>query len=162
MARKLKAGDRVYWDDPDGGLCSGRYTVTAVRGETVSLRRGTHFAEAPEHELTKLKPLKGDKMPRVTTPKGKTDNPFLDNPMHMGEITVRQLMEVVQAGGEFPKGLDTVIRIGDVEGNNRTNGKVCLTCHRPEDVVLSIDPNEGEFDYGDDTVSDKLRKGEER
>lgn len=78
----------------------------------------------------------------------RAQNPFLRNSDHMGEITVRQLMEVVSNPTEFPKGLDTVIRIGDVEGNNGTNGNICLTSHKKGDVVLSIDPNEGDLSYG--------------
>ena len=55
LSRRIRKGDRVYWEDPDGGLCSGRYTVTRIRGEVVSLRRGTHEAEAPRHELVLLR-----------------------------------------------------------------------------------------------------------
>ena len=78
----------------------------------------------------------------------RAQNPFIRDSDHMGEITVRQLMEVVSNPTEFPKGLDTVIRIGDVEGNNGVNGNVCLTSHKKGDVVLSIDPNEGDLSYG--------------
>ena len=53
--------------------------------------------------------------------KSKSANPFLENSDHMGEMTVRQLVELVSTP-EFPKGLDTTIRIGDVEGNNGVNG----------------------------------------
>lgn len=74
-------------------------------------------------------------------------NPFVKDSDYMGEITVRQLMEVVSNPTEFPKGLDTVIRIGDVEGNNGVNGNVCLTSHKKGDVILSIDPNEGDNHY---------------
>lgn len=77
-------------------------------------------------------------------------NPFLKDSNHMGTITVRQLMEVVQDLKEFPNGLDTVIRIGDVEGNNGVNGDVCITWHKPEDVVLSIDPHYGDEEYRDE------------
>lgn len=78
----------------------------------------------------------------------RSENPFIADNSHMGEITVRQLMEVVSDKREFPKGLDTVIRIGDVEGNNAVNGDICLTFHRLGDVVLSIDPHEGDIGYG--------------
>ena len=27
---KHNVGDRVYWNDPDAGLCSGYYTVTQI------------------------------------------------------------------------------------------------------------------------------------
>lgn len=57
MGHVFKAGDHVYWEDPDNGICSGRYIVTRVNGEVISLRHGTHYAEAPRHELTKLVPL---------------------------------------------------------------------------------------------------------
>lgn len=77
----------------------------------------------------------------------KPSNPFKENPQHMGEMTVRMLVELVQDKSEFPKGLETVIRIGDVEGNNGVNGDVVVTAHKPEDVVLSIDPNAGDPDY---------------
>ena len=60
--------------------------------------------------------------------------------------TVRQLVELVSAP-EFPKGLDTTIRIGDVEGNNGVNGDVCVCAHMPGDVVLSIDPHAGDEEY---------------
>ena len=78
--------------------------------------------------------------------KSKSVNPFLENSDHMGEMTVRQLVELVSTS-EFPKGLDTTIRIGDVEGNNGVNGDVCVCAHKPGDVVLSIDPNAGDEEY---------------
>ena len=78
--------------------------------------------------------------------KSKSANPFLENPDHMGEMTVRQLVELVSTP-EFPKGLDTTIRIGDVEGNNGVNGDVCVCAHKPRDVVLSIDPHAGDEEY---------------
>ena len=78
--------------------------------------------------------------------KSKSVNPFLENEDHMGEMTVRQLVELVNTP-EFPKGLDTTIRIGDVEGNNGVNGNVCVCAHKPWDVVLSIDPHAGDEEY---------------
>ena len=57
MGQVFRAGDRVYWEDPDNGICSGRYTVIGVSGEVISLRRGKHYAEAPANELSKLKSL---------------------------------------------------------------------------------------------------------
>lgn len=80
--------------------------------------------------------------------KNRAKNPFIADRDHMGELTVRQLMEVVAEHKEFPKGLDTVIRIGDVEGNNGVNGNICLTSHKKGDVVLSIDPHAGDLSYG--------------
>ena len=74
-------------------------------------------------------------------------NPWVNDPQHAGEMTVRQLMGLVMTD-EFPNGLDTVIRIGDVEGNLGVNGTITVTAHRPGDVVLSIDPNMGDEDYG--------------
>ena len=78
--------------------------------------------------------------------KSKSANPFIENADHMGEMTVRQLVELVNTP-EFPKGLDTTIRIGDVEGNNGVNGDVCVCAHKPGDVVLSIDPHAGDEEY---------------
>lgn len=78
--------------------------------------------------------------------KSKSVNPFLENADYMGEMTVRQLVELVNTP-EFPKGLDTTIRIGDVEGNNGVNGDVCLGSHKSGDIVLSIDPNMGDERY---------------
>lgn len=74
-------------------------------------------------------------------------NPWVNDPQHAGEMTVRQLMGLVMTD-EFPNGLDTVIRIGDVEGNLGVNGTITVTAHRPGDVVLSIDLNKGDEDYG--------------
>ena len=33
MARRLKRCDEVYWNDPDGGLCSGFWKIAAIRIE---------------------------------------------------------------------------------------------------------------------------------
>lgn len=76
------------------------------------------------------------------------NNPFKQNPNYYGPITVRQLMELVSDKAEFPKGLDTEIKIGDVEGNNPTASNVTITWHRPGDIVLSIDPHSGDEFYG--------------
>lgn len=73
-------------------------------------------------------------------------NPFMQNPEHMGELTVRQLVEVVGTD-EFPLGLDTRICIGDVEGNLGVNPCIMLTAHKQNDVVLSIDENTGDMGY---------------
>ncbi len=37
MGRKVKVGSRVYWDDPDDGICSGAGVVSGIDGEVVSL-----------------------------------------------------------------------------------------------------------------------------
>ena len=75
------------------------------------------------------------------------ENPFVSDPSHTGELTVRHLMEVVSDRSEFPNGVDTVIRVGDVEGDKGVNGEITLTFHRRGDVVLSVDMNAGDIDY---------------
>ena len=75
-------------------------------------------------------------------------NPFRDDPEHMGEMTVRQLVDLVSTD-EFPQGLDTRICIGDVEGNLGVNATILVVAHRPEDVVLAIDEHGGDMTYGD-------------
>jgi hypothetical protein len=87
------------------------------------------------------KPAKPAKPPKAR-------NPFVEDAEHMGEMTVRQLVELVGTP-EFPKGLDTRICIGDVEGNLGVNATVMVTAHRPEDVVLSIDEHGGDMGYCD-------------
>lgn len=54
----FKEGDRVYWSDPDDGLCSGAGVITSVKGDdddegiyTVSKDDGGEV-EALPHELT--------------------------------------------------------------------------------------------------------------
>ena len=84
---------------------------------------------------------------------GMTDNPFITDPGHMGAMTVRQLVELVETC-EFPKGLDTRICVGDVEGNNGVNPTICVTAHKPGDVVLSIDPHEGDENYDPEEPDD--------
>ena len=37
MRGKPKVGTRVWWDDPDDGICSGAGVVTDVSGDVVSL-----------------------------------------------------------------------------------------------------------------------------
>ena len=74
-------------------------------------------------------------------------NPFKENVNHYGPITVRQLVELVSNPVEFPKDLDTEIKIGDIDGNNPTAGDVMITWHKPGDIVLSIDPHSGDYDY---------------
>lgn len=70
-------------------------------------------------------------------------NPWVNDPGHVGGMTVRQLMGLVMTD-EFPEGLDTRIMIGDIEGNEGTNGTICVTAHKPGDVVLSIDMHCGD------------------
>ena len=57
--------------------------------------------------------------------------------------------------GRVPNGLDTVIRVGDVEGNLGVNGTIMVTAHRPGDVVLSIDPHGGDEGYDPDESADE-------
>ena len=77
-------------------------------------------------------------------------NPWKADNNHVGQMTVRELVGLVLTP-EFPKGLDTRIMVGDVEGNEGTNGTFCVTAHKPGDVVLSIDMHCGyEYDPDDD------------
>lgn len=99
-------------------------------------------AAKPAKQAKPAKPAKPTARP------AKTCNPFIENAEHMGEMTVRQLVELVSTT-EFPKGLDTRICIGDVEGNLGVNATVMVTAHRPEDVVLSIDEHGGDMGYCD-------------
>lgn len=49
-------GDKVYWEDPDGGTSSGVYTVASVNGETVAIRNENGSeAEVPPEEIEKIK-----------------------------------------------------------------------------------------------------------
>lgn len=66
-----------------------------------------------------------------------------ENPDHCGEMTVRELVKLVLTA-EFPLGLDTKIKIGDVEGNEGVNKTLFVTAHRPGDVVLSVDMHCGD------------------
>lgn len=77
-------------------------------------------------------------------------NPFIEDKSHFGSMTVRQLVEIVGDTDEFPKGLDTRVCIGDVEGNNGVNPNMMVTAHKPGDIVLSIDPHEGDEEYDPD------------
>ena len=81
-------------------------------------------------------------------------NPWVGDPRHVGRMTVGQLMDLVMTD-EFPNGLDTVIRVGDVEGNLGVNGTIMVTAHRPGDVVLSIDPHGGDEGYDPDESADE-------
>ena len=75
-------------------------------------------------------------------------NPFIKDVNHYGPMTVRQLVELVESDkSEFPLGLDTFIRIGDVEGNNGVIGDVLVSAHKSDDIVLSVDVHSGDFDY---------------
>lgn len=93
------------------------------------------------------KPKTGAKAAQRPKPKA-APNPFVNDPHHMGEMTVRQLVELVSTV-EFPKGLDTRICIGDVEGNLGVNAVLMVTAHQPGDIVLSIDENSGDQGYVD-------------
>ena len=78
----------------------------------------------------------------------KSSNPFADDPNHFGEMTVRQLKWLVESNpNEFPKGLDTRICIGDVEGNLGVISDVQVTDHKRGDIVLSVDPHSGDEEY---------------
>lgn len=90
------------------------------------------------------------KKPAAKTPV----NQFAKNPDYMGPMTVRQLVELVSTA-EFPKGLDTRICIGDVEGNLGVNHMIQVTAHKPGDVVLSIDENEGDMGYADSLLPEE-------
>lgn len=76
-----------------------------------------------------------------------TANPFVKDVNHYGPMTVRQLVELVSDESEFPAGLDTFIRIGDVEGNNGVVGEILVSAHKPGDIVLDVDVNSGDLDY---------------
>ena len=76
---------------------------------------------------------------------------------HCGEITVRQLVEVVANTREFPYGLDTRICVADVAGNLGVNANILLAAHKPGDVLLAVDPNEGDEDYDADDDSGVMR-----
>ena len=77
-------------------------------------------------------------------------NPFVDDPNHGGEMTVAQLVELVCDRKEFPKGLDTRICVGDVEGNLGVNSTLTVTAHKAGDVILAIDPHGGDEEYDAD------------
>jgi len=80
----------------------------------------------------------------------KRKNPFVDDVDHSGPMKIRDLVDLVLTNkNEFPYGLETFIKIGDIEGNHGVNGYVTVAWHRPFDIVLSIDPNAGETDYGE-------------
>lgn len=60
-------------------------------------------------------------------------------------MTIGQLIELVKGDpNEFPKGLDTRICIGDVEGNLGVIFNVQVTDHKRGDIVLSVDPHSGD------------------
>ena len=96
---------------------------------------------------SRQKPKTGAKSVKRPKPKA-APNPFVNDPDHMGEMTVRQLVELVSTA-EFPKGLDTRICIGDVEGNLGVNAAIMVTANQPGDIVLSIDEHGGDLGYCD-------------
>ena len=75
------------------------------------------------------------------------NNTLKENVNHYGPITVRQLVELVSNPVEFPKDLDTEIKIGDIEGNNPTVSDIMITWHKPGDIIRSIDPHSVDYDY---------------
>lgn len=81
-------------------------------------------------------------------------NPWVNDPQHVGAMSVRQLMGLVMTD-EFPNGLDTLICVGDAEGNLGVNGVVTVMAHRPGDVVLYIDPHGGDKKYDPDESADE-------
>lgn len=97
-------------------------------------------------------------MPRQNRNKGVVvvsvpqSNPWAKDPNHFGEMTVRELVGLVLTK-EFPAGLDTKIKIGDVEGNEGVNRTIFVTAHRPGDVVLSVDMHCGD-EYDPDSEKD--------
>lgn len=81
-------------------------------------------------------------------------SPWTEDQGHVGEMTVRELMGLVLTE-EFPRGLDTRIVVNDVEGNEGANATLCVTAHKPGDVVLSIDMHCGdEYDPEEDETED--------
>lgn len=79
-------------------------------------------------------------------------NPWINDPGHVGGMTVRQLMGLVMTD-EFPQGLDTRIVVNDIEGNEGANATFCVTAHKPGDVVLSIDMHCGD-EYDPEETAD--------
>lgn len=104
--------------------------------------------------MAKKKVTKQEKRQAKKLVRGVADNPFVTDPQHMGPMTVRMLVDLVSTN-EFPRGLDTRIMIGDTEGNQGVNDMICVTAHKPEDVVLSIDPNTGDMGYLDSLIPDE-------
>ena len=81
-------------------------------------------------------------------------NPWTRDMNHVGEMSVRDLVGLVLTK-EFPAGLDTMIKVGDVEGNEGVSKTIAVTAHRPGDVVLSVDMHCGdEYDPGSEEDSD--------
>lgn len=81
-------------------------------------------------------------------------NPWTEDQDHVGEMTVRELMGLVLTE-EFPRGLDTRVVVNDAEGNEGANAAICVTAHKPGDVVLSVDMHCGDkYDPDEDTTED--------
>lgn len=52
MTNTYKTGDRVYWNDPDNGECSGEYEILEVKGEIYVLKNDHgSIVEVFENEL---------------------------------------------------------------------------------------------------------------
>jgi hypothetical protein len=81
---------------------------------------------------------------------GTRPNPFVNDPNHVGEMTVMQLVELVCDRKEFPRGLDTRICVGDVEGNFGVNPTLRIVAHKPGDVILAIYEHGGDMNYDPD------------
>lgn len=47
-------GDKVYWNDPDDGICSGEYYVTGKNGDILYLEDGQSSVEALEDECVAI------------------------------------------------------------------------------------------------------------
>lgn len=47
-----QVGSQVYWNDPDGGICSDGATVIEIKGDIYCLEtHGGSYVEAYAHEL---------------------------------------------------------------------------------------------------------------
>ena len=51
---KYKIGDKVYWNDPDNGICSGIYEVTGIHLDCIYYLKNEFGSEteALEEELS--------------------------------------------------------------------------------------------------------------
>ena len=52
---ELDIGSEVYWDDPDGGLCSGYYIVKRIVSDTILVLTDESYTSEVEvfiHELS--------------------------------------------------------------------------------------------------------------
>ena len=53
---EFNVGDKVFWNDPDDGICSGEYWVTGISGDILYLEGENHSGEveAMSDECTKI------------------------------------------------------------------------------------------------------------